>query len=238
MCKKAKSWLAFELRCKDRKEAKFCRLPLLSVRDVSHSSPQSPQIQSFHENKVQIHFTLGRPLQDSPQPHSSSVFLFQDINDLLENMTGWAKREVLSWPHVCESQISLLGFWCPRPSFSCRKLPSVAPGAANFQPEELKTLHRSGQFDPKIPHSLELSLLNRWICLPGCISVTGSKNTNAECNLVTAAAKGKENKELLICQILNLPFACFSSLQSWILTSSDSSYSAQQKSRSSGTTSP
>lgn len=96
MCKKAKSWLAFELRCKDRKEAKFCRLPLLSVQDVSHGSPRSPQIQSFHEDKVQMHFTLGRGLQDSPQPHSSSAFLSQDINDLLENMTGWAKWEVLS----------------------------------------------------------------------------------------------------------------------------------------------
>lgn len=160
-----------------------------------------------------MHFTLGRGLQDSPQPHSCSAFLSQDINDLLENMTGWAKWEVLSQPCLCASQISLLGLCCPRPSFSCRKLPSVAPGAANFQPEELKTLHRSGQFDPKIPHSLELSLLSRWICLPGCVSVTGRKNTSAECNLVTAVAKGKENKELLICQILNLPFACFSSFR-------------------------
>lgn len=91
MCKKAKSWLAFELRCKDRKEAKFYRLPVLSVHDVSHGSPRSPQTQSFHEDKVQMHFKLGRGLQDSPQPHSSSVFLFQDINDPLENMNQLGK---------------------------------------------------------------------------------------------------------------------------------------------------
>lgn len=40
--------------------------------------------------------------------------------------------------------------------------------------------------------------------------VTWRKYTSAEWNLVVAVAKEKDNKELLICQILNLPFA-------WIL---------------------
>jgi len=78
--------------------------------------------------------------------------------------------------------------------------------ARSCQVEKLKTLHKAGQLDPATPHSLELSLLSRWICLPGCISVTGRKNTNAEWNLVPAVAK-KENKDLLTCQILDLPFA-------------------------------
>lgn len=90
MCKKAKSRLAFELRCKDRKEIKFCRLPLLGVHGVSRGSQRSLQLHSFQEYKV--HFTVVRSLQDSPQAHSSSVFLFQGIKDLLENVTGWAKK--------------------------------------------------------------------------------------------------------------------------------------------------
>lgn len=90
--KKAKSRLAFELRCKGRKEGKLCRLPLLGVCGVSDSSPQSLRLHGFQEYNVQMSFTLVRGLQDSPQAHSSSVFLFQVINDLLENVTGWAKK--------------------------------------------------------------------------------------------------------------------------------------------------
>lgn len=91
-CKKAKSRLAFELRHKDRKEAKSCRLSLLCVHGVSHGSPRSLQLCRFQEYKVQMHFPLVRGLQDSPQAHSSSVFPFQGTNNLLENMTGWAKK--------------------------------------------------------------------------------------------------------------------------------------------------
>lgn len=193
MCKKAKSRLAFELRCKDRKEIKFCRLPLLGVHGVSRGSQQSLQLHSFQEYKV--HFTVVRSLQDSPQAHSSSVFLFQGIKDLLENVTGWAKKggAELAIP-VCELHFPP-GIPVPQTKLLLQET-AKCTGAANFQLEQLKTLHEAGQFDPTIPHSLELSLLSRWICLPGCISVTGRMNTNAECNLVAVVAKEKEKKTL------------------------------------------
>lgn len=95
-----------------------------------------------------MHFTLVTAPQDSPQAHSSSHFPFQGTSDLLENVTGWALKggAELTIPLRKEH---LLGSWCPRTSFSSRKLPSGAPGAATFQPKELKTLHKAGDLIPQ-----------------------------------------------------------------------------------------
>jgi len=96
MCKEAKSRLAFELRCKDRKEVKFCRLPLLGVHGLSRGSPPSLQLHSFQEHTVQMLFSLVRGLKDASQAHSSSVLPLQGTSDPFENVTGWAEEDTLS----------------------------------------------------------------------------------------------------------------------------------------------
>lgn len=74
MCEKAKSWLAFKLRCKDRKEAKFCRLPLLSVHDVLPVEPTDPKLpwgqssNTFHIGERSERFTSTTLLQCFPFP--------------------------------------------------------------------------------------------------------------------------------------------------------------------------
>lgn len=130
------------------------RLSCSSHRAYNSMVSQSPKLNALCVDM--------RARQDSPQANSSNVFPYQDINDPLENLTGWVESRCRA-ASVCESQFPP-GIIVPQTELLLQETTKCSARSCPFPTGKAEALHMAGQPDPPSPNSFALSLLSQWIC--------------------------------------------------------------------------